>query len=210
MAVSEIAGDYEFKGAVVPMILCEGTITVTARGYSSRGLYETVATFANELQKGDPVAYPYGEISTYDTQYGLGSVTRISCTAGFKFRGRIVSEPRWVSPPPTTAGTYGSTVKNLSNKYFRIADVELWGVQKVHAIKHTTANAGTFAIGTGGYLAVSAASSYSAHEVCVEDTAVAQDGNQFIHLSYRVSAAAGTAYTDLIGAPSGVEIKVNT
>jgi hypothetical protein len=210
MAVSTTQSDYEAKCVIVPMILSEGTITCAARGYSSRGLYETVCTFASELQKGDPIAYAYGETMTYDNSSGLGAVTRVSNAAGYKGRGRIVDEPRWIGAPPSTAGTYPNFKTNISNKRVRIASVELWGVQKVLSVKHTTNNAGAFTLGRAGYAAVSAASSYSAHTVCLEDTANAQDGNCLIHLTYRAQAAAGTAYTELIGAPSGLEIMVVT
>jgi hypothetical protein len=212
MTESTIAGDYASMCVVVPCILSEGTVTVTSRAYSSRGLYEQVATFASELRKGDPVAYAYGETIEYETTGGLTAVTRISTATGRQFRGRIVSEPRWVGSPPT------STKKNLedciSGSYYRIADVELWGVTNILAVKHTTNNSGDLQIGRPGYMAISAASSYSAHKVCIEDTGTVAPchvhGGDLIALTYRVTTAAGTEYTALIGAPSGIAIPVNT
>jgi len=210
MAESTIAGDYESKCSVVPMILSEGTITVTARAYSSRGLYETVATFGSELRKGDPIAYAYGEKIEYEDTKGLGMATRVSTTTGRSFRGRIVSEPRWIHAPPTSAGTYPSLDSNISNSYFRIADVELWGVTKVHAVKITTNAKNDIMVGQATSMAVSAASSYASHKICIEDTSGGSTSAGFMALTYRRKATAGTAYTNLIACPTGFTMTVVT
>jgi hypothetical protein len=209
MAESTIAGDYESKCSVVPMVLSEGTITVTARAYSSRGSYETVATFASELRKGDPIAYAAGEKIEYEDTGGLGMATRISNSR--PFRGRIVSEPRWISSPPTTAGTYPSLSLNVGNKYYRIADVELWGVTKVHAVKHTLAGRDDILCGSSTGMCVSAASSYASHKVCIEDLDYGGAPNSgFMSLTYRKNSTAGTAYTHLIASPTGIQVGVHT
>ena len=210
MAESTIAGDYPFMGSVVPMILSEGTMTVTARVYNTRGNYDTGVTFASELRKGDPVALAYGERIKYATSGGLSMATRITNATGKQMRGRIVSEPRWIGAPPSSAGTYPNLSTNITNKRVRIADVELWGVQKVHACKLTTANLGEIIIGKATGVAVSAASSYSSHKVCVEDDASTAGEISFINLTYHGKDTAGTAYTVLIGSPTGIKGRVHT
>lgn len=130
---SSIAGDYE-GGIKITCILNEGAPTVTARTYGRDGTYDLGTTWASELKKGDVVAISNSTDVTYVACGGIPLV-ETPVTTETLVVGQIVSEPKLVVQPPTTASA-NELSERLAGKYYRVASVEIWG--GITAIKKAT------------------------------------------------------------------------
>lgn len=124
MAVSQIAGD-SGGGLKLPCILYEGAPTVTDDALGPDGYTDTVITFASPLKKDSFVVHDVQTENTYATTKGLPVVKAIA--AGTLIVGRIISTPKLVRAPTTTAAG-DSWAKQLAGEYYRVATVEWFGL----------------------------------------------------------------------------------
>jgi len=192
MAVSSEAGDMGFVRQV-SVILQEGDSTYNSSAYGPFGK-TAVNTFASEICQGDIVAL---STDTANTCAATGSnfvVTAIANGTDLPI-GKIIDEPKWVRQPATSQTTWAT---QLSNKYYRIATVELFIPMSIFEATLVCANASAIVPGTVGYIDISAAASIAAHGLSVVDLAGATGSTSMIPLTYVAQASSGS-FSVLIG-----------
>ena len=151
MAVSAIAGNYP-GGIRMTCILDEGASTY-AQKMNADGTYEDGWTWATPLKEGQIVALSNDVANTYAATGGLPVVERPVNTETLVI-GQIVSSPTLVSSPTSTDADTDTLAERLSGKYYRIAEVEIWGgITKITKAAVTPANGSNHVVpGVSTYL----------------------------------------------------------
>lgn len=195
MAESTYATEY---GGVlqIPCIIDEGAPTVTARTYGPGGTFEVGHTWATELRKNDVISLSGETSNTYETCKGMPVVETVT-NADDKVFGMIISEPRLVVTPPSTAAT-NTLQERLDGQYYRVATVEIWGgITAIRTAHLLTADAVAIVPGVETTLDVDVSQSNTDHDLVLND--VASGGVGFMPLHYVAKTTAGTSYTILVG-----------
>lgn len=192
---SSIAGNYE-GGIKITCILDEGAPTVTARTYDRLGDYAPGVTWASELQKGDIVAISNDTEGTYAACGGLPLV-ELPVDGETLVVGQIVTEPRLVVHPPTTAAA-NLLSERLAGKYYRVATVEIWGgITKI--MKAVVMQNGTNAVvqGAPGTLHYNITSGSALHTLAFDQEATGGVGAIPFH--YAAAGTDGDTISVLVG-----------
>lgn len=192
---STIAGNYE-GGIKITCILDEGAPTVTARTYDRLGTYAPGVVWASELYKNDIVAISNDTAGTYAACGGLPLV-ELPVDGETLVVGQIITEPRLVVHPPTTAAA-DTLAERLAGKYYRVATVEIWGgITKM--IKAVVMQNGTNAVvqGAPGTLHYNITSGSSLHTLVFDQEA--SGGVGAIPFHYAAAGTDGDTISVLVG-----------
>ncbi len=122
---NSVAGNYP-GGIRQTCILDEGAPTVST-GMNEKGTYQTFTTWATPLEVGDVVAINDDTACTWAACGGIPCVNKPENGETLVI-GQIVylgPEALQAQPPNTAAGD--SLAKRLTGKYYRVAEVEIWG-----------------------------------------------------------------------------------
>jgi hypothetical protein len=210
MALSTIAGVQE-GGVKLTCILYETlpvvtTVTHGPDGYYDKGIVPTTA--ASALTKDAWVTPDVQSDNTYAATQGLPVVKQI--TNGSLILGKIISEPKWVATPASTAA--GDTwAKCLTGKYYRIATVWFPGVTGVCKAQLQGLNAANIVPGVQATLefdaSLTVAASVAVAPECLCGSDVASGGVGAFSFHY---VAAGTALVSiLVGFTGGVNLIIS-
>jgi hypothetical protein len=201
MAESKIAGFTGSAGLKLPAILQEGAITYNAKVHGGDSYWDSGITLASQLSKGDWVVFDTDTGNTFDATGGIPVVKPIA--NGTLILGQIITEPEWVVMP-TASSSVRATI--LSNKWYRVATVEWFGLVGAAKAKFTGANAAAVVPGVAGTLIIDASDSVAlaggAVTLAVSD--VASGGAGIVPMHY---VAQGTATLSiLVGFPGGTTV----
>jgi len=177
--------------------LKEGNITYTASGsvFSAKGDTAANYAFASVLKEGDIVALSDDTANTYAATGGLPVVGRGVTTETFML-GRIVTSPDWIEDNPTA--TQDTWADMLTNKYYRVADVEIWaGITKIMDAVVQLDGTNGVAIGVATTLNINLADCYANQDL--RFITAAGNGTGVIPFHYIADAEAGDLATILVG-----------
>jgi len=152
MAVSQLSS-YTGGGIKLTCILNEGNPTVTAGTHGIDGMAAPGITNASGMVKNQWVTLEVDAACTYAATGGLPVVRAM--TNGTFIVGQIVSEPKWVKMPPTSAAA-NSVANRLAGRYYRVATVEFPCVVGVAKAVLKTANAANLVPGVSTTLQIDA------------------------------------------------------
>jgi len=205
MAVSLEAG-YTGGGIKLTCILDEGAPTVTKNTMGQDGYFDTGIVWASQMAKNQFVCLDTDTANTYAATGGLPAVQPIA--AGSLIVGQIISEPRIIKVPLTTAAG-DSYAKRLAGKYYRVATVEFFGISGV--AKAVVVNTTTAIVpGVAATLKIDASASNALAAVdpqgpvclsCVDATS----GGSGVFSFHYIAGAAGTV-SALVGFVGGVAV----
>jgi len=195
---SDIAGNFPQRFPLRrTCILKEGNITYAASSsvFSAKGDTAATYTFASVLKEGDIVALSNETDNTYAATGGLPVVKR-GVTTETLMLGRIVTSPDWIEANPTA--TQDTWADMLTNKYYRVADVELWaGITKIiDAVVQLDGTNGV-AIGIATTLNVNLADCYANQDL--RFITATGNGTGVIPFHYIADGEAGDLATILVG-----------
>lgn len=122
-----IAGQYKHHGPIITCILDEGAPTYTASGtyYDEQNTTSKVITWATPIARGNMVAISNDTACTWAATDGLPVMEKPVNGETFVI-GRVVSTPKLVNFPPTSAAA-DTLAERLAAGYFRTALVEIYG-----------------------------------------------------------------------------------
>lgn len=196
MAQSDMGGSFP-GGIKVTCILKEGDITVTENTFGIDGYKETTAALASRLQNNDVVAISADTANTYSACGGLPVVCAVSNGSDLVC-GKIVSEPRWVSMPAESQDTWSTM---LTNKYYRIATVEMWCCNKI--LEGVIVTADAVAVTPGGTTLLDfdvSAITARTYDVPVVNDIAGGAGSSFVFsFHYQAKTTAGTVNSVMLG-----------
>lgn len=152
MAVDTVAG-VTAGGIKLACILAEGAPTVTKKTMGTDGYFETGIVWASQIEKGAWVVLDIQEQNTYALTGGLPVVK--AATSGSLIVGRVVSEPRLVNAPATSAAA-DTHAERLAGKYYRVATVEWFGLNGVAKAVVVSGDADAIVPGVAGTIQIDA------------------------------------------------------
>lgn len=197
-STSSIAGDRPQKFPLqITCILKEGNVTLTSSGsiFSTAGDTADAYTFASVLKENDIVGLSNDTANTYAATGGIPVVERAVNTETLVF-GRIVTSPDWFEAAPSSSQSTWSTM--LSSKYYRVADVEVWGgITKIKDAVVQSDGSNGVAIGVGTTLNVNITDCYANQDL--HFITAAANGTGVIPLHYMAAGSAGDEATILVG-----------
>jgi hypothetical protein len=185
MAVSGISGDFGFV-TQISVILKEGNTTYNSSGFGPYGKV-VINTVATEICQGDPVALSTDTANTYAATGGLFVVAPLANDVHLAI-GKIIDEPKWVRQPTASQSTWADM---LTNKYYRIATLQLFIPMTVMRATIVCANASAITPGTAEKIDIDASASQAAHGLSVIDVA-SGGATGVIPLTYVAQSASAT------------------
>lgn len=195
---SAIAGSYPQRFPLrQTCILKEGNITVTASGsaFDDKGKTAANYAFASVLKEGDIVALSNDAGNTFVATGGIPVVRRVGDQETFVF-GKIITSPDPLENKPTV--TQDTWADMLTNGYYRVALVEVWGgITKIEKASVQSNGTNAVAIGVGTTLNINLTDVY-ANDILSFITAAA-NGVGVIPLHYMAAGDAGDQASILVG-----------
>lgn len=210
MAVSTYAA-YTGGGIKMTCILHEGTPTVTDGTFGIDGMMSTGISLSSSIKKNEWVTLDVDTSNTYASTHGLPVVKAMA--NGTVVIGQVISEPKWVVVPPTTASA-NTWAKKLAGQYYRVATVEFFGVCGVAKAIINTANQAAIVPGVSTTLQIDASDTTALATSLVDQGPVllsvvdhANAGNGMFSFHYVAQEAGGT-YNILVGFVGGQVVVV--
>ncbi len=192
-----VAGNYQ-GGIRLTCILDEGAPTVSSTMMDQSGAYAIGATWASPLEEGDVVAISNDTGNTWATTGGIPLVEKPVNAETFVI-GQIVSSPK-LMVMPASSGVADSLAKRLAAKYYRVAEVEIWGgITKVAKAVVMHNGAQTVTPGDGANLHFNITSGYSASNQGLQFDVVNGNGVGVIPFHYVAAGADADLSNCLVG-----------